>query len=185
MKIVSVSDAARAPSDAQRTTLRIENGVATTPVSPPSDTPDPATDRRAILERELDRLQHALQVDQQSAGQHLNWLLLSQALFVNAFLIVLVLGSRVPLPFVKWLLVGLAALGVAAALTLHTALRRAREEIAMLRLQRRAVEMSLQQEFGRVPMFPPSRSEAPSAWLPAVLVTAWALLVAYALLMAR
>lgn len=185
MKIVSVSDASRAQNDAQRTTLRIENGVPAAPVSSTPEAPDPTSDRRAILERELDRLQHALQVDQQSAGQHLNWLLLSQALFVNAFLIVLVLGSRVPLPFAKWLLVGLAALGVVAALTLHTALRRAREEIAMLRLQRRAVEMSLQQEFGRAPMFPPIRSEAPSAVVPAIFISGWTLLVAYALLMAR
>ena len=182
MKIVSVSDAARASNDAQRTTLRIENGA---PTALPSDTPDPTADRRAILERELDRLQQAIQIDQQSAGQHLNWLLLSQALFMNAFLIVLVLGGAVPLSFASGLLVGLAALGVVAAVILHAALRRVREEIAMLRLQRRAVEMSLQKEFGRVPMFPPNRNEAPSAALPAIFLAAWVLLVAYAVLLSR
>lgn len=178
MKIVSVSDAARASSNAQRTTLRIDNG---TPPTPPADPTDAPTDRRVILERELDRLQQAIQIDQQSASQHLNWLLLSQALFMNAFLIVLVLGGAVPLVFARWLLIGLAALGVIAAMVLHTALRRTREETAMLCLQRRAVEMSLQKEFGRVPMFPPNRNEAPSAALPVIFLTAWSLLVAYAL----
>ena len=182
MKIVSVSDAARASNDAPRTTLRIENGAPPTPVS---EAPDSSADRRGILERELDRLQQAIQIDQQSAGQHQNWLLLSQALFMNAFLIVLVLGGAVPLSFAIWLMVGLAALGVIAAVVLHATLRRTREEIAMLRLQRRAVEMSLQKEFGRVPMFPPSRNEAPSTALPMIFLGAWGLLVIYALMMAR
>ncbi len=184
MKIVSVSDAARASNDAPRTTLRIENGGAT-PVATPPETPDPPPDQRASLERELDRLQQAIQIDRHSTGQHLNWLLLSQAVFINAFLIVLMFGGAAPLTFSGWLLVGLAALGVITAVVLHTALRRTRDELALLALQRRAVEMSLQKEFGRTPLFPPSRGDAPTAALPAIFLAAWALLVAYALLMPR
>jgi len=179
MKIVSVSDAARASNDAVRTTLRIDSGTAPAPQADPADT---STDRRVILERELDRLQQTIQIDQQSASQHLNWLLLSQALFMNAFLVVMLLGGPVALISGRWLLLGLAAIGVVAAVVLHNTLRRTREELAMLCLQRRAVEMSLQKEFGRVPMFPPNRNEVPSAALPITFIVAWALLVAYALL---
>ncbi len=179
MKIVSVSDAARASNDASRATLRFENGAQSTTHSDPAE---PSADQRAILERELDRLQQAIQIDQQAAGQHLNWLLLSQALFMNAFLIVMLLHGAMSMTFARWLLVGLAALGVTAAVMLHAALRRKREEVAMLCLQRRAVELSLQKDFGRVPMFPPTRNEAPSAALPAIFLTAWGLLLAYALL---
>lgn len=182
MKIVSVSDAAtRAPNDAARTTLRIENGAAAAPAA----ADESQTDRRGALERELDRLQQAIQIDQQAGGQHLNWLMLSQALFMNAFLIVLVLGGSVPLVFARWLLVGLAALGMIAAVVLYGALRRASDEVAMLRIQRRAVEISLQKEFGRVPMFPSSRSEAPSTALPTVFLAAWLVLVAYAFFVPR
>jgi hypothetical protein len=182
MKIVSVADAARASNDAPRTTLRIDNGT-TAPVPPA--VADSSSDQRVVLERELDRLQQAIQVDQQAAAQHLNWLLLSQALFLNAFLIVLVLGGSVPLPFTRALLVVLAALGVTAGVILYATLHRTRDEIAMLCLQRRAVEITLQKDFGRVPMFPPNRSVMPSAALPIVFVAAWALLVAYALLTPR
>lgn len=183
MKIVPLPDPARASNDESRTTLRIENGGAPAVASdPPADT---STERRIVLERELDRLQQAIQVDQQSASQHLNWLLLSQALFINAFLIVLVLGGAVPIVVARWLLLGLAALGAIAAVALHSALRRTCDEVAMLRMQRRAVEITLQKEFARVPMFPPSRNEAPSTTLPLVFLGGWAVLVAYALLMPR
>lgn len=182
MKIVPLSDPARASNDEPRTTLRIENGGAPAMSDPPADT---STERRAVLERELDRLQQAIQVDQQSASQHLNWLLLSQALFINAFLIVLVLGGAVPAVAARWLLLGLAALGAVAAVVLHSALRRTCDEVAMLRVQRRAVEITLQKEFARVPMFPPSRNDAPPATLPLIFLGGWAVLVAYALLAPR
>lgn len=182
MKIVSVADAARASNDAPRTTLRIENGTAN---PAPTAAGDASANHRTVLERELDRLQQAIQVDQQAAAQHLNWLVLSQALFLNAFLIVLVLGGSVPLPYMRALLVVLATLGAAAGVILYATLHRARDEIAMLCLQRRAVEITLQKDFGRLPMFPPSQSVMPSAALPITFVTAWALLVAYALLAPR
>jgi hypothetical protein len=55
----------------------------------------------------------------------------------------------------------------------------------MLRVQRRAVEISLQKEFSRVPMFPAVRNESASSALPAVFLLAWIVLVAYALLVPR
>lgn len=183
VKIVSVADAARASNDAQRTTLRLGGSG---PQTVTSDIPDNAadSDRRATLERELDRLQQTIHADTQIAGQHLNWLLLSQALFVNAFLVVLIVGRTLPMNYSLWLLCAIAVVGLFCAIVLHAALRRAGDELAMLRLQRRAIEMSLQSEFGRVPVFPPSRSESPSPALPAVFAVAWALLVAYGLFLA-
>jgi hypothetical protein len=132
-----------------RTTLRIEAGAAQ-PVAPAA-TPE----ERSLLERELDRVQHALQDEQVAFGQQLNWLMLSQALFLNAYLIVLVLGWSTPLQGKRLLLGGLALFAAMVAVLVHLALRGGRDALHALRTQRRELEDSLHRRFGRTPVFQP------------------------------
>lgn len=164
-----------------RTTLRLD---AHTTAPPPVDT---TPERRAALERELDRVQVAIQAEQVSYGHQLNWLMLSQALLLNAYLIVLVLGWSEPLPAKRWLLAGLALFGGAIAVMIHIALRGAREAMRAMRKQRRDLEATLAKDFNRAPVFVPlnivSRGlgQLAGSLLPIAFIAGWVLLTLYTL----
>jgi hypothetical protein len=174
------------PRPARPTTLRFEGGSRTiTGTGAAPARADPA--RRAALERELDRVQAAVTGEQTAFGQQLNWMMLSQALFLNAYLIVLVLGWNSPLPGKRWLLAGLAALAVAVALIIYVALRGARDGLRQLKARRREIETTLEREFGRAPVFYPRNAAlralagASTRMLPATFVVGWAALALYTL----
>ncbi|HEU0202199.1 MAG TPA: hypothetical protein VFR86_17425 [Burkholderiaceae bacterium] len=114
---------------------------------------DSSRERRAALEQELDRVNGALLAEQAVHGKQLNWLMLSQALLVNAYLVVLVLGWSEPLPAKRWLLAGLAAFGAAVAVLSYLLLRGGREATQTLRQRRRDLEFTLYQHFQRPPVF--------------------------------
>lgn len=164
-----------------RTTLRIEAGAAQ-PVAPA-----PTPEERSQLERELDRVQHALQAEQSAFGQQLNWLTLSQALFLNAYLIVLVLGWSTPLQGKRLLLGGLAVFGAIVAVLVYLALRGGRDALHALRAQRRELEHSLHRRFGRTPVFQPANLVTRSLGgfavrlLPASFIAGWVAVSLYTL----
>ena len=83
--------------------------------------------RRRDLERELDRLQTAAPPRPASPGRHLKWLLLSQGLLLNAFVILLVFGWSAPLPGRRLLLGGIALSGAVLVVLIDVALRGTRE----------------------------------------------------------
>jgi hypothetical protein len=114
---------------------------------------DSSRERRAALEQELDRVNGALHADQAVHGKQLNWLMLSQALLVNAYLVVLVLGWNEPLPGKRWLLAGLAAFGAAVAVLSYLLLRGGRESTQTLRQRRKDLEFTLHQHYQRAPVF--------------------------------
>lgn len=164
-----------------RTTLRIEAGAA--PAAASAATPD----ERLRLERELDRVQYALQAEQSAFAQQLNWLMLSQALFLNAYLIVLVLGWSTPLQGKRLLLGGLAAFAAIVAVLAHLALRDGRDALHALRAQRRELEDSLHRRFGRTPVFQPTNIVTRSLGghavrlLPASFIAGWVAVSLYTL----
>lgn len=147
MKIVA---GAQPNTEPPRATLRIEVGAA----SPAASAATP--EERSQLERELDRVQHALQAEQSAFAQQLNWLMLSQALLLNAYLIVLVLGWSTPLQGKRLLLGVLAVFATIVAVLVHLALRGGCEALHALRAQRRELEASLHRRFGRTPVFQPA-----------------------------
>jgi hypothetical protein len=113
--------------------------------------------RRADLERALDRAQAPVAARRAPQARELNWLLLSQGLLLNAFLLLLVLGWNSPLPGRSLLLSGLALAGAIVAALVGYALADAREtkQTGRARLAMRA--------------------------LPAVFVAGWVTLSLYAL----
>jgi hypothetical protein len=106
----------RADGDSTRpATIRIEaNGRSV----PPS---------RADLERVLDRTKAPVAARPAPQARELNWLLLSQGLFLNAFVLLLVLGWSAQLPGRSLLLCGLALGGAIVAALVGYALAGARE----------------------------------------------------------
>ena len=82
--------------------------------------------RRKDLERELDRIQTAVP-SRAASGRHLKWLLLSQGLLLNAFVILLVFGWSAPLPGRRLLLGGIALTGVVLVVLIDFTLRGAHE----------------------------------------------------------
>jgi len=107
---------AEAESDSSRpATIRIEASGRTD------------SHRRRDLERELDRVQTAAPSRPASPGRHLKWLLLSQGLLLNAFVILLVFGWSAPLPGRRLLLGGIALTGVVLVVLIDFTLRGAHE----------------------------------------------------------
>ena len=90
-------------------------------------------DSRPALERELDRLNAAVQGSAAALGQHLSWLLVAQSLLLTAYLIVLVGGWTLPLPGKRGLLVGIAIFGLCAVCATYLGLRAARDRIGPLK----------------------------------------------------
>ncbi len=140
---------------------------------------------RADLERELDRVTATVQAEQGAFGQQLNWLMLSQALLLNAYLLVLVLGWDTPLPAKRWLLAGLALFGVAVAVLIKLALRGSRDTLTAMRKQRDSLESDLQTAYGRAPVFgvpnfvTQALASAATRMLPAAFVAGWLVLSLY------
>jgi hypothetical protein len=168
-----------------RSTLRFDAGAASAdgvPAAPAAD-----AQRRLTLERELDRVQGALQTERTAYSQQLNWLMLSQGLFLNAYLLVLVLGFGAPLPAKRWLLGGLAVFAAGVALLIYVALRGSRDAAQALRQQRRRLEETLQRDFGRAPVFVPRSvvtrglSGLAASLLPGTFIAGWVALTLYSL----
>jgi hypothetical protein len=168
-------------AEPSRATLRIEAGAAQP--AAPAATPE----ERSQLERELDRVQCAVQAEQAAFAQQLNWLMLSQALFLNAYLIVLVVGWSAPLQGKRLLLGGLALFAALVAVLVFLALRGGRDAISGLRAQRRELEERLHRQFGRTPVFQPvsivTRSVGAFAVrvLPASFIAGWVAVSVYTL----
>jgi hypothetical protein len=173
------------PDDAggPSTTLRFDRG----PANAPDASANLGVERRELLERELDRVQGAFQAEQTSYSQQLNWLILSQGLFLIAYLLVLVLGVSAPLPAKRLLLAGLAAFAAGVAGLIYVALRGGRDAVHALREQRREIETTLHRDFGRTPIFVPRNvvtrglSGLAAGILPAVFVAGWLIISLYAL----
>jgi hypothetical protein len=172
--------------EGQRTTLRFDAGAArpATISREPAGRPD--AQRRSQLERDLERVQGALGAEQATFGHQVNWMLLSQGLFLNAFLLLLIVGWSTPLPGKRLLLAGLAIVGVALAMFVTMALRGARETLRGLKDRRRDLEEQLQKEFGRTPVFAPGAGVAAlggaaTRLLPVAFVAGWIALSLYTL----
>ena len=130
------------------TSLRIDTRSAA--ASAPADT---SPERRAALERELDRVQTALLAERASYIPLFSSLLIVQGLFLIAFCVLLtaptaVLGSR-------GVLAGVAGFGAAITLLAGLLLRPMREAMTGLRNQRRDLESKLYKDFHRRPIFAP------------------------------
>ena len=69
-----------------------------------ADTALAQDDNRLALERELDRLNTAIQGSAAALGQHLSWVIVAQAFLLTAYVIVLVGAWTLPLPGKRWLL---------------------------------------------------------------------------------
>lgn len=185
MRIAATIDPAASPAvaaAAQTRSLRLDVGTTSRPT--PADN---SYERREGLERELDRVQSALLGERSTFAQQLNWLMLSQALLLNAFLFVLILGWSTPLPGKRLLLVGMAVFAVTVAVLIVLVLRGTRDAVMGLHQQRKSLEATLQQDFGRAPLFTPrglvTRGLASFAngVLPAIIVAGWVALALYTL----
>lgn len=168
-----------------RATLRFD---AAAPIeAPPSSDAAASAQRRLALERELDRVQGALQTERSAYSQQLNWLMLSQGLFLNAYLLVLVLGFGTPLPAKRWLLGGLAVFAALVAVLIYVALRGSRDAAQALRQQRRSLEESLHRDYGRTPTFVPRNvvtrglSGLAASLLPGTFIAGWVAITLYSL----
>ncbi len=179
--LTAAAPAKSAAATAAKSSLRLEaRGPSTRPLPPTGET-------REQLERELDRVQHGLLGERAGFGQQLNWLLLSQALLLNAFLIVLVFGWSTPLPGRRALLAGLALFAAVLAILIVLALRGARDSMLSLQELRKTIEARLHKDFQRAPLFAPralvtrSLATAAGGLLPAAIVAGWIALGLYAL----
>jgi hypothetical protein len=162
-------------AESNRTTLRID---ADRPVpAPPPSVEDAHAHRQAVAERELDRLNQAATVEQLALGQHVNWLIASQAIFIHAFLMLFIVSGMGAVKLNHWLLGGLALVGILCALTLHANIDRASRTLALLVVQRRAFEAELAALSGRTPNLPKEASKA-SGWAGPVFVVVWLVLLA-------
>lgn len=175
--------AAAAPATNGIRSLRLEAGSAARTAAGA----DQSFERREELERELDRVQTALLSERATYGHQLNWLMLSQALLLNAFLVVLVLGWSTPLPGKRLLLAGLAVFAMSVAVLIVLALRGTRDAVMSLHQHRRRLEGALQRDFGREPLFA-SRALVTRALaslangvLPALMLAGWIAITIYAL----
>lgn len=159
-----------ADADSGRATLRID---AERPVpAPPPAAEAVTTDPREAVERDLDRLHHAASTEQLALGQHMNWLIGSQAILIHTFLMVFVVSSMGAITLDRWLLGGLALIGILCALALHAALDRGSRTLALLVVQRRASEIELAALSGRAPTLPKDVARI-SAWAGPLFVIVW------------
>jgi hypothetical protein len=163
-------------ADSSRATLRID---AERPVPAPSPS---AAETHAVqlagAEKELDRLHQAVTTEQLALGQHVNWLIASQAIFIHAYLMVFVISAMGVVALSHWLLGGLALVGILCALALQGSVDRSARTLAMLILQRRAVEAELATLSGRVPNLPKESSKF-AGWPGPLFVVAWLGLLAF------
>jgi hypothetical protein len=164
-------------SEGSRSTLRID---AERPVpAPQPSVEERRSQQQAAADKELDRLHQAVNAEQLALGQHMNWLIASQAIFMHAFLMVFVVSSLGVIALNHWLLGGLALIGILCALALHGGIDRASRALSLLVLQRRAVETELAALSGRTPNLPKEVSKI-SGWAGPLFVVAWLGLLACA-----
>jgi len=162
-------------AESSRTTLRID---ADRPVpAPPLSAEDAHARKREGVERELDRLNQAATVEQLALGQHVNWLIASQAIFIHAFLMLFIVSGMGGVALNHWLLGGLALVGILCALALHANIDRASRTLALLVVQRRAIEAELAALSGRTPNLPKEVSMISGGAGPAFVVV-WLVLLA-------
>lgn len=157
-------------ADNDRATLRID---AARPVpAPPLSDEELRAQRQVAAERELDRLHHAVTAEQSSLGQHMNWLIASQAILIHAFLMVFVVSGMGVIALNHWLLGGLALIGILCALALHGSIDRACRSLSLLVVQRRAAEVDLASLSGRTPNLPREVSKV-AGWAGPLFVVSW------------
>lgn len=144
-------------------------------------------DNRLALERELDRLNVAIQGSAAALGQHLSWMLVAQAFLLVAYMIALVAGWNVPLPGKRWLLLGIAGCAVVAVLATYLGLRAARDRVGPLKQHRQRVEDALERVAARPPAFArqgaitAALAQLSTRGLPVVICGGWTALALYAL----
>lgn len=166
---------AASEADSERATLRID---ADRPVPAPQLTAEDArAQKRANAERELDRLVQAAAAEQLAIGQHMNWLIASQAILIHAFLMLFIVSGLGAVAINYWLLGGLALVGILCALALHGSIDRASRALALLVVQRRAAEAELAALSGRTPNLPREVSRI-SGWGGPAFVVVWLVLLA-------
>ena len=184
MHVVSRTETPALVAEEVATTLRLDARGR----SPGEAAPDrqPGSPSRDALERELDRVQLALQAGETSVGQQITWLLLAQALFLNAYLLILVFGTGPAIPGKRWLLAGIAIFSAAFAVFTYLALRGSRDALRALRATRRDIEAALA-KLGRTPVFAPRNfvtaglASFASSLLPASFIAGWVAISVYAL----
>ena len=136
-------------------------------------------DNRLALERELDRLNTAIQGSAAALGQHLSWLIVAQAFLLTSYVIVLVGAWSLPLPGKRWLLTGIALFAVLAVSSTYLGLRAARDRVGPLKLQRQRVEDALERIAARPPAFARQGAvtallaQASTRGLPLLVVAGW------------
>jgi len=166
---------AASEANGERATLRID---AERPVPAPQLTAEDArAQKRATAERELDRLVQAAAAEQLAIGQHMNWLIASQAILIHAFLMLFIVSGIGAVAINYWLLGGLALVGILCALALPGSIDRASRALALLVVQRRATEAELAALSGRTPNLPREVSRI-SAWAGPAFVAVWLVLLA-------
>ncbi len=145
------------------------------------------SENRLALERELDRLNTAVQGSAAALGQHLSWMLVAQAFLLTAYVIVLVGGWSLPIPGKRWLLAGISGFALLAVVGTYLGLRAARDRVGPLKAQRQRVEDALERVAARPPAF--ARQGALNAalahgstrGLPLLVVAGWIVLSLYSL----
>lgn len=144
-------------------------------------------DNRLALERELDRLNTAIQGSAAALGQHLSWLIVAQAFLLTAYIIVLVGAWSLPLPGKRWLLTGIGLFAMLAVSCTYLGLRAARDRVGPLKLQRQRVEDALERVAARPPAFARQGTvtallaQASTRGLPLAIVAGWVALTLYTL----
>jgi hypothetical protein len=144
-------------------------------------------DHRHALERELDRLNVAIQGSAAALGSHLSWLLVSQSFLFTAYAVMLVAGWNLPLPGKRGLLAGIAGFALFAIFATYLGLRAARDRIGPLKAQRQRVEDALERVAGRPPAFARQGAltavlaQASTRGLPLAMCVGWTAIVLYTL----
>jgi hypothetical protein len=144
-------------------------------------------DQRASLERELDRLNLAVQGTAAAIGQQLSWMVLTQGFALAAYMLLLIGGWTLPLPGKRWLLLGIAGFSTLAVVCTYLGLRAARDRVGPLKAHRQRVEDALERIAARPPVFARQGpitamlAHASTRGLPLLLCAGWVVLSVYTL----
>jgi hypothetical protein len=144
-------------------------------------------DNRPALERELDRLNTAIQGSAAALGQHLSWTIVAQAFLLTAYVVVLVGAWTLPIPGKRWLLTGIAVFALLAVVFTYLGLRAARDRVGPLKQQRQRVEDALERVAARPPAFARQGAitallaQASTRGLPLLIIGGWIALTLYTL----
>lgn len=144
-------------------------------------------DNRPALERELDRLNTAIQGSAAALGQHLSWTIVAQAFLLTAYVVVLVGSWTLPIPGKRWLLTGIAVFALLAVMFTYLGLRAARDRVGPLKQQRQRVEEALERVAARPPAFARQGAltallaQASTRGLPLLIIGGWVALTLYTL----